>query len=117
MEASGIISGYRLEIDLAKIGMLFFKTQFFLRNYELSLRQQFIEYCRTNPHIINYIEQVGDCNLEIELEVNDYEQYCEIIDEVRGEYSKLVRNYQTMLIRKSVRYPLPSELPDVSVTK
>ena len=114
MEKLEIISGYRVELDLSAIGMLFIKTQFFLRNYEISLREKFKAYCEKHPNIIWYIEQIGDCNIEIELEVQDYEQYSEIIDEIRGEYSKLVRNFQTMLIRKSTRYSIPQELPNLA---
>lgn len=107
LEKQRIINGYRLELDLGKIGVLFFKTQFFLRNYELGLRRKLRSFCEAHPRIVSYIEQVGDCNVEIELEVNDYEQYAEIIDEIRGEYSTLVRNFQSMLIRKAYRYPMP----------
>ena len=107
MERVGIINGYRLELDLNKLNLLFFKTQFFLRSYGSSLRNQFRDYCRKNPHIISYIEQYGDCNVEIELEVEDYQQYAHIIDEIRGEFAKLVRHFQSMLIRVSTSYAVP----------
>ncbi len=116
MEEHAIINGYRIELDLSQLGMLHFKTQFFLRNYQLSLREHLIEYCENNPHITSYIEQVGDCNIEIEMEVANYEQYSEIVDEIREEYAKLVRNFSTMLIRKANRYPVPREMGNLAGT-
>ncbi len=112
LERLEIINGYRIEIDLGKLGLLFFKTQFYLRSYDIALREELISFCDRSPHIISYIEQVGDCNIEIEMEVNNYEQYSEIIDTIRGENSKLVRNFQTMLIQKANRYAVPEDLEE-----
>ena len=111
LERQQIITGYRIDLDLARLNMLFFKTQFFLRNYQLSLRQQLRDIAAANPNITSYIEQIGDCNVELELEVNDYAQYSRIIDEIRGEHSKLVRNFQSMLVRKFYFNWVPEDMP------
>jgi Lrp/AsnC family transcriptional regulator, leucine-responsive regulatory protein len=109
LEKKNILIGYRIELDLEKLGLLFFKTQFFLRDYDIALRNRLFNYCEKHPNVVAYIEQIGDCNIELELEVASYEQYAEIIDHIRSEYSKLIRNFQSMLIRKSNRYPVPEE--------
>lgn len=110
LEHSGIISGYRIEINLEKIGMMLFKTQFYLRNYGLGLREQLVSYCDKNPRIVAYIEQVGDCNLEIEMEAGSYGEFEESIDLIRSEFSTLIRNFQSMLLRKTHRYPVPDDI-------
>lgn len=107
LEKLRVITGYRANLDLTKLNMLFIKCQLFLRNYELSLRELLVSYCNSNPYITTYIEQVGDCNIELEFEVPNYQKYCEIIDDIRGQYSKLIRNFQSMLIRKSDFQSLP----------
>lgn len=111
MEKKGIILGYLLDLRLASLNMQSFKAQFFIRNYQLEYRNLFIDYCNRHPNIIYYIEQVGDCNIELELEVSDYQEYAFIIDEIRGEYSKFIRNFSTMLIRDFWHSPMPSTLP------
>lgn len=111
LERRMILTGYRIDIDLSRLSMLFFKTQFFLRNYELSLRNRLKEIAAANPNITSYIEQIGDCNVELELEVDDYPQYSRIIDEIRGEHSKLVRNFQSMLVRKFYFNWVPEDMP------
>lgn len=110
LEKKRIITGYRIEASLEKLEMMFFKAQLYLRNYTSTLREDFREYCQENPYITCYIEQLGDATLEIELQVHDYEQFNEIIDEIRGSFSKLVRNFQTVLIRKARYNWLPRDL-------
>ncbi|MDZ4784684.1 MAG: Lrp/AsnC family transcriptional regulator [bacterium] len=110
LEKLGIIIGYHLALNLEELGLDHFKVQFFLRSYELALRNQFVEYCNRNPNVIFYIEQLGDCNVELELEVSGYREYADIIDEIRGEYSKLIRNFNTMLIRKNWYSPMPEDI-------
>ena len=110
LESRGIITGYSIDADLEKLDMMSFKAQLFLRNYTSTLREEFREYCQQNPYISCYIEQLGDATLEIELQVHDYDQFNEIIDEIRGSFSKLVRNFQTVLIRKAQFNRLPRDL-------
>jgi len=113
MERSGPITGYRVEIDLERLGMLFFKTQLFLRSYDTALPTQLELWCRNNPHVTYYIRQLGDCTIELEMEVFDYQQYYSII---RVQFSRLVRNFQTVLVRKSYFNWVPQDL-DVSSLK
>lgn len=110
LEEKGIITGYPIELDLSQLGMLFFKSQFYLRDYKRGLREKFIQYCMDKPQITFCIRQLGDCTLEIETEVNDYAEYNLIIEEIRGEFSKLIRNFQSVLIRKSHFNWVPGDL-------
>ncbi len=111
LEDLGVVVGYRVDLNLEALEMVMFKAQFFLRNYELSLRERFIDYCLHHPNIVFYIEQIGDCNIEIELEVSNYQEYARVIDEIRSEFAKLIRNFSTMLIRRSWHSPISANLP------
>lgn len=110
LEKRGVITGYSTEVDLAALDMMFFKAQLFLRNYTSTLRAEFRAYCEENPYVNCYIEQLGDATLEIELFVHDYEHFNDIIEEMRGAFSKLVRNFQTVLIRKTNFNWVPRDL-------
>ena len=104
------ISGYGLELNTQAFEMLYLKAQLFLRNYTISMREEFREYCEENPYITCYIEQLGDSTLEIELQVHDYEHFNDIIDEMRGKFAKLIRNFQTVLIRETNFNRVPRDL-------
>lgn len=110
MEQQKIIIGYPIEIDRARLNMLFFKAQFFLRDNQISLLNRFLRYCEDHPQITYCIEQLGDCTLEIETEVGDYGEYNQIIDEIRGEFSKFIRNFQSVLIKRSHFNWVPGEI-------
>jgi len=110
LERLEIISGYRIELNIAKLGMIFFKTQFFLRSYDLDLRKQFQEFCELNPYISCYTEQIGDCNVEIELHVPTHAIYSGVIDEIRARYSKFIKTFNTLLISESWYSWLPRDI-------
>ncbi len=118
LQKQQIIAGYTLGLNLPALNMISFKCQFFLRNYELSLRERFKAYCLKHPNVRLYIEQIGDCNVELELDVADYQEYSTIIEEIRGEYSKLVRNFNTILLRQASYFPVvrPDFIEGLGVT-
>ncbi len=101
MEQAGLIAGYRIELDLAKLEMTFFKAQLYLRDYTEEAHKALREFCAAHPHITYYIEQLGECEVELELEVKSYLQYSEIINEMRLKFPKLIRNVETVLIRRA----------------
>ncbi len=79
----------------------------FFKSYDLNLRTEFLNYCDAHPNLIYYITQIGDCNIEIELELHGYQEYYKIMEEIRNKFSKLIRNFSTILVRESVRVPVP----------
>lgn len=74
LEENNVIVGYRLDLNLSKLGMTFFKAQLYLRKHQDTEIAKLRAYCAEHPHITYLIEQLGECKLEVELEVNDYEQ-------------------------------------------
>lgn len=100
LKESGVIAGYRTEIDLPKIGMSFFKTQIFHQSFKQHAEEEFVEYCNAHQNITYVIRQIGDCKLELELEVNNFEHYSEIIKELRQRFPKFIGRVETLMIRK-----------------
>lgn len=112
LESIGVIAGYRIDIDLEKIGMTFFKVQLYLKNYDTKLEKQFREYCTLNPFITYYIRQIGDCKLELELEVKDYNQFNGIINDLSEKFSKFIRNVESILVRREHFKWVPYDILD-----
>lgn len=107
LEKFQVISGYEVDLNLSALGLQKFKLQLFIRDYNLDLRKQFIDYCFNHPNLVYYLEQIGDCNIELELEVTDFQEFARIVDEIRGKFSKLIRNFNTMFIRDALFWPMP----------
>ena len=101
LEQSGVVAGYRVELDLAKLGMLFFKAQLYLQEYGSKEIAALRKFCAAHPNITYFIEQIGDAPAEIELEVDGYEQFTAIIDQVRTAFPRCIRNVETVMIHRS----------------
>jgi DNA-binding Lrp family transcriptional regulator len=100
LEKSGAIQSYGIALNLSALGMIFLKSQLFLRDHQEEALTDFEQYCRKSPNITYYIQQLGDAMNEIEIEVHDYGEYHKIMDQIRLKFSGLIRNYNTILLRK-----------------
>lgn len=101
MESAGLIAGYRIELDFPRINMTMFKAQLFLNTCSKAQESKFKAYCAAHPHITYYIEQVGECELELELEVDGYVQFTAIVNELRQKFSEVIRNVETVILHRS----------------
>lgn len=110
-ERERIIAGYRLDINLERLGITFFKVQIFLRDYRTKLGDQFRNYCLQHPRIVSFIEQVGACKLEIEIEAEGHGQFNTILDEVRERFAGIFRNCEVTSIRSEQFRWLPLDAP------
>jgi DNA-binding Lrp family transcriptional regulator len=99
LEERGIILGYRTEIDLGRVGMTFFKTQLYLSTFDPREEDRILDFCKLNSHVATFIKQIGDCKVELELEVTDYYQLNRILDELRQRFPRLIRNIEVVMIK------------------
>lgn len=100
LEAAKIIAAYPININLAAFGMLFFKAQLRMGAFDQHAQRQVLEYCKTNPYITFFIRQIGDCMIELELEVESYQALHDIMSDIRKKFSPYVSQIDTMFIRK-----------------
>jgi DNA-binding Lrp family transcriptional regulator len=100
MEKEGIIQGYRINVDLTNLNMTFFKAQIRTRTFDKKQEAQLREYCKQHPNITYYINQLGDCKIELELEVDDYKHFNSIINDIRQRFTNFIRSIDTVLISK-----------------
>jgi Lrp/AsnC family leucine-responsive transcriptional regulator len=101
LEQAGLIVGYRAEINLTQINMMFFKAQLYLREYNKYKLKALRQFCEKHPNITYFIEQLGECDVEMELEVPSYHSYTAILNDIRREFGDLIKNIETVLINRS----------------
>lgn len=101
LERSGLVAGYRVELALSRLGMMYFKAQLYLSTYDQADLKKLRAYCGKHPNITYFIEQIGDSPVELELEVTGYEQFTEIIQDLRSAFPTIIRNVETVLINRS----------------
>ena len=102
LEERGIITGYPIDIDTAALNMLLFKVQFSFGSYDRHSEAQLLEYCKTNPNVTFFIRQIGECMVELELEVESYQHLNQIVTDLRQRFSRFIRDIETIYIKKQI---------------
>jgi len=94
----GIIKGYRVNINLSKIGYRFYKVDIFLKNF--SQRNNIIMYAKQNPHLMGLVETVGFSHLEFEYHVQNEETLHHIIKDIVHHFSDSIRAYKYISVKE-----------------
>jgi DNA-binding Lrp family transcriptional regulator len=84
-----IIQGYRAALNLRKLGYYGYKIQLDLE--EVAKSRDILHYAHQHPNIVYAYEVIGGHDLELELEVESYEQFKTIVDDIRDKFSKEIR--------------------------
>jgi Lrp/AsnC family leucine-responsive transcriptional regulator len=98
LEELGVILGYRIDIDHSKLGMTMFKVQVQLQKFSEAEELRLLEFCKKNPFIALFIQQIGDCKIELELETFGYDHLNQIRRELREAFPDLIRQMDATVI-------------------
>ncbi len=93
-----IIVIHRLNLDVSKLGMEFYKGLIYLKNTTEANFSKLREYLRQEPYINEYVKSVGEWQLEIEAEVNNFRHFNEIIDKLRLNFPEMIVRIEPLLI-------------------
>jgi len=106
LEKEKIITKYSLNIDYKKIGFIFCKTFVYLQNITEEKLKELYNYCANQPNIFALTTTLGAWDIELEFEVENFEQMREIMDDIRIKFSDVIKNYESIIITKqtSVKY-------------
>ena len=102
----GIVAGFRVDIDRSALGMNLYKVMVHLRDYDVQRELEFREFCRKHPNISCYIQQLGDCKIEFEVEAKEQNEFNSIIDEVKERFSKHIKYMSHLTVRKDYHHRL-----------
>ena len=98
LQKSGVIQGFRADIDFSKLGYQFFKADIFLKDYRQ--RQNIINYVKTNPALIRIDQSVGVSDLELEFHVKTLQDFHEIMQDIINKYPEAIKNYKYVYASK-----------------
>jgi DNA-binding Lrp family transcriptional regulator len=100
LEEKGIIIGYRISIDINKLGLEFFKIILYYRSISPEEERRLLEYIKRLPQSIYYVKMIAPWDAELELIVNNYHELNKIIDDMRKEFHEIIRNHETVIIHQ-----------------
>lgn len=97
MEKLGIIIQYRIGVDLRKLGLEQYKAIIHLERYNKEDEKKLLEYISSLPNTQYYIRNLW--NIEPELVVSSYQQYCELIDKLGAMFPQTIRKIDSVYMK------------------
>ena len=93
LEKNKVIQGYRVNINLTKIGYGYYKVNMILndfKNYD-----KLFEFANNHPNIIYFDRTLSDLDFEIDVEVKNRQELLRLLSEVKSEFN--IRNIEILL--------------------
>src|SRR3989338_6111178 len=96
LEQKGIVIHYRIGINLNKLGLELYKAIIKLDRYSKEDEKKMLEYMSRLPNIHYYIRNLWQ--IEPELVVSSYQEYYEIIENLKKEFPYVIRTVDSVLM-------------------
>ena len=103
LEKQKIILGYRPNINHNLLGFTHYKILFYLSNVNKEELMKLKEFFRTNPKVIYTVEEIGVCDVDIELMMKSSQDFFEFLREVKYAFPSLIKEYATLIIDETLK--------------
>jgi DNA-binding Lrp family transcriptional regulator len=98
MEKEGIILGYRISLDLNKLGFENHIIAFKFRNLDGGTWKDIVSFAKSSGHVIYLPKIMGDHDVDFEIEVRDTQEFDELLYTFRNRFGPVVRGFETARI-------------------
>jgi Lrp/AsnC family transcriptional regulator, leucine-responsive regulatory protein len=98
LEKKGVITRFRLQLDVKKIGYSFYKVIVNLKEFSKEQDDKLREYCKKLGNIFHYEKKMGSWMLELEMDIENYEKANELMKEMKEKFSDYMKSFDLMLI-------------------
>jgi Lrp/AsnC family transcriptional regulator, leucine-responsive regulatory protein len=96
LQEKRIIIQYRIGIDLNKLGLELYKVIIKIDKYTIQDEAKLLEYMSNIPNIHYYIRNIWQ--IEPEIVVSNYQEYYEIIENLKKEFPYVIKTIDTVLM-------------------
>ena len=110
LEEKKIILGYRIDVDLNKLGLEFFKAIIYFRTLSQKDEKALFEWMRVHPHSLYYIRSIAPWEVEFEFAVKNYQHFNQIVNDLRKKFPQVIRNHEHLIMIKEAWMPAYKEL-------
>jgi len=105
LEEKQIIFSHTARIDYSKLGFEFYKSFVFVKNYDAKAEQRLLGYLKQNKNVIDYIRTVGPWAIEFESIVPNYQEYNNMIRDLRSRFPDIVLDIESAIINNEEIHP------------
>ena len=106
MKNSKLVLGYRPSIDHKKLGFTHYKVLFYLININQKELERFRTYLSNRPEIIYIVDEIGICDIDIEMMISTSQQFFKFFDDIKAEFPKLIRDYDVLIADRTLKLEL-----------
>lgn len=92
LEKKGILLGYNALIDTDKLGLYFYKVDFYL--HDLSRINEMFDFAKNHKNIVYRMRTIGGPDFEIEMVVKDVIEMKKIVNEILERFAKSIDFYR-----------------------
>ncbi len=103
LEQNGTITRYRLQLDVSKLGLHFYKAIVHLKDYSEEKDKELAEYCRELGNVFHYERKIGSWPLELEMDVGSYEEAEKTMYSMKERFSDFIERYELLLIKEEIK--------------
>ncbi|MFA5174223.1 MAG: winged helix-turn-helix transcriptional regulator [Candidatus Pacearchaeota archaeon] len=96
LEKKEIIQGYRVIINMEKIGYEYYKIDFILN--EMHDFEKLINYAKNNPNIIYIDRTLAELDFEIDVEVKNRQELQKLIENIKVNFS--IRDTEVFIVKE-----------------
>ena len=111
LEKSGVIRHYHFVPNETNYPYLHYKILIGLKNLTEAREKSLVEYCRINSHIVYIVKALGPWEFEIDMEVDNAEQFREIMMDLKTKFNDILKDYSALHIYKIHKYNFCPGIP------
>ncbi|MCF7872200.1 Lrp/AsnC family transcriptional regulator [Candidatus Woesearchaeota archaeon] len=105
IEKLGIVLQYKTEIDFHSLGYEFFKTFIYFKNLTKKEESRFLEFIKQHPNIIHSLRTIAPWDMELEVIVENYNEYNTIINQIEREFASSITHMESTILSEDHIYP------------
>lgn len=98
LKKKGIITKFRLQLDVSKYGYGFYKVILNLKNISREHDKKLLAYCKNLGNVFHYARKIGAWMLEIEMDSESYEEANKTMKKMKKKFPDHIKSYEIMLI-------------------
>lgn len=104
LERSKVIINYMIWPNVNKLTGLYYKVLVTLHNMNEEKENQLRNYCLQNPNIVYMLNSFGPWQLELDIEVENINQFRSLIREFLNKFSDIVSDYSPLNIFEEYKF-------------
>ncbi len=98
MEENEIVKGYRLILDIRKMGYTSKKVLIRFHNVSVGMEKELKAFCQSHPNITEFVKTFGKWDLEITIETKTSQEFRDIYLMLREKFEDIIEDFDSLSI-------------------